>query len=152
MVFQRPANELFGLIPLLLSNCLRHPDFHSDWFINFKISLRALSLTISSSDLSICILIFLPVITLRFTSGPSSPLEEDTDADDDDDESSTATDEDEERRRCFRFFFSLFPPRDDFFFLFSLLCFLLRLLLESLSSSFASSLFLLPLRLADDLL
>lgn len=146
MVFQRPENELFGLIPLLLSNCLRHPDFHSDWFINFKISLRALSLTISSSDLSICILIFLPVMTLRFTSGPSSPLEED----DDDDESST--DEDEERRRCFRFFFSFFPTRDDFFFLFSSLCFLLRLLLESLLSSFASSRFLLPLRLADDLL
>ncbi len=56
--------------------------------MNFKISLRALSLTISSSVLSMCILIFLPVIALRFTSGPSSPLEGELDDDDEDASSS----------------------------------------------------------------
>lgn len=49
---------------------------YRDWFINFKSSLRAFSRTTSSDVLSMCILIFFPLITLLFTPGPSSPLEE----------------------------------------------------------------------------
>ena len=47
--------------------------------MNFKMSLRALSRTKSSSVLSMCILILFPVMTLLLTSGPSSPLDDEED-------------------------------------------------------------------------
>lgn len=67
--------------------------------MNFKMSLRALSRTKSSSVLSMCIFILFPVMTLLLTSGPSSPL------DDEEDEESPPSSSDvldlcRRRRRC----------------------------------------------------
>ena len=71
--------------------------------MNFKMSLRALSRTKSSSVLSMCILILFPVMTLLLTSGPSSPLD---DEEDDELPSSSSSSSDvldlccRRRRRC----------------------------------------------------